>query len=122
MNNNKLIWYEAVTFIHAGIGQVPELIDQPVARESGTGFPYLPGSGAKGGLKSAWNTVGRLRQSHYDLTLDLQSRWSHGDVLHRVGWGVHVQRARYTEYRDGRYVDLATGAETNGWRTGLLRK
>ena len=47
------------------------------------------------------------------LTLDLQSRWSHGDVLHRIGWGLHLQRARYSEYRDGRYLDLTTGVETN---------
>lgn len=53
---NRLLWFNAHSFIHAGIGRTGGLIDLPVARESGTNFPYIPGSGAKG----AWRDMVRI--------------------------------------------------------------
>jgi CRISPR-associated protein Cmr4 len=43
----------ALTPLHAGVGQAADLIDLPVARLTGTGIPFLPGSSAKGVLRAA---------------------------------------------------------------------
>lgn len=48
-----LLWLRAETFIHVGAGQQSSLIDLPFAREGGTGYPYIPGSGMKGALRDA---------------------------------------------------------------------
>lgn len=48
-----LLWLRAETFIHVGVGQQSSLIDLPFAREGGTGYPYIPGSGMKGALRDA---------------------------------------------------------------------
>lgn len=42
----------AETFIHPGIGQAISAIDLPVARERVTDYPFIPGSGKKGGWKT----------------------------------------------------------------------
>jgi CRISPR-associated protein Cmr4 len=54
MPAGKLIWLRAETFIHAGVGQQTSVVDQPFAREGATGYPYIPGSGVKGGLRDAY--------------------------------------------------------------------
>ncbi len=41
----------AETSIHAGVGRTDGPVDLPVAREGGTGYPYVPGSGVKGALR-----------------------------------------------------------------------
>lgn len=50
---SALYCMRAVTFVHAGIGQAQGVIDLPVAREAATDYPYVPGSGFKGALKTA---------------------------------------------------------------------
>ena len=44
--------------IHAGTGQQTGYIDQPVAREKGTGYPIVAGSGHKGGLREKASGTG----------------------------------------------------------------
>ena len=41
----------AETFLHPGVGQVLGSVDLPVAREAGTGMPYVAGSSMKGALR-----------------------------------------------------------------------
>ena len=52
-HRGALLWLRAETSIHVGQGQQSGLIDQPFAREGGTGYPYIPGSGMKGALRDA---------------------------------------------------------------------
>ena len=49
----RFLWLRAETFIHVGAGGHTGLIDLPFARETATGFPYIPGSGMKGALRDA---------------------------------------------------------------------
>jgi CRISPR-associated protein Cmr4 len=42
----------AETFVHPGVGQANSAIDLPVARERTTDYPFIPGSGMKGGFKT----------------------------------------------------------------------
>jgi CRISPR-associated protein Cmr4 len=42
----------AETFVHPGVGQAISAIDLPVARERTTDYPFIPGSGIKGGFKT----------------------------------------------------------------------
>lgn len=49
----------AETFIHPGSGQSEGAIDLPVAREAGTDYPYVPGSGVKGALRDAMRQGGK---------------------------------------------------------------
>lgn len=44
----------AETFIHPGSGQADGTVDLPVAREGGTDYPFVPGSGVKGALRDAF--------------------------------------------------------------------
>jgi CRISPR-associated protein Cmr4 len=61
-----LIGMLAETFIHPGTGQVISAIDLPVARERTTDYPFIPGSGKKGGWKSwAKEQAGRERGSRH---------------------------------------------------------
>lgn len=50
--NAILIGMLAETFIHSGIGQALTGPDLPVARERITDYPFIPGSGQKGGWKN----------------------------------------------------------------------
>jgi CRISPR-associated protein Cmr4 len=49
---SRFLWLRAETFIHVGAGETASLIDLPFARESGTSYPYIPGSGMKGAYRS----------------------------------------------------------------------
>lgn len=49
----------------------------------------------------------------YGLTVDLESRFETGNAVHRVGWGIHVQRGELEEQRNGLLTDLETGEATN---------
>lgn len=49
--NAKLLFVHALSSLHPGTGQGAGVIDLPVAREAGTGLPYLPGSSLKGVLR-----------------------------------------------------------------------
>ena len=49
----SMLGFIAETFIHPGSGQVQGAIDLPVARETTTGYPFVPGSGLKGALSDA---------------------------------------------------------------------
>ncbi|WP_316164556.1 MULTISPECIES: type III-B CRISPR module RAMP protein Cmr4 [unclassified Bradyrhizobium] len=51
-SSNRFIWLRAETFIHVGAGETSSLIDLPFARESGTSYPYIPGSGMKGAYRA----------------------------------------------------------------------
>jgi len=44
----------AETFLHPGAGSVLGVVDLPVAREAATSYPFVPGSGVKGALRSWW--------------------------------------------------------------------
>lgn len=48
---SRLILTHALTSLHPGTGQGVGVIDLPVARETATGIPYLPGSSLKGVLR-----------------------------------------------------------------------
>ncbi len=50
-NQHILIGFLAETFIHSGVGQSQSAIDLPVARESATAYPFVPGSSLKGALR-----------------------------------------------------------------------
>ncbi len=47
----KIYFVQALSNIHCGIGQGVEDIDLPTAKESTTGFPFIPGSTIKGVLR-----------------------------------------------------------------------
>jgi len=47
----KMMFIHALTPLHPGTGQGVGVIDLPVARETATGLPYLPGSSLKGVLR-----------------------------------------------------------------------
>lgn len=49
--NAQLLFTHALTPLHAGTGQGVGVIDLPIARETATGIPYLPGSSLKGVLR-----------------------------------------------------------------------
>ncbi|HIP72467.1 MAG TPA: type III-B CRISPR module RAMP protein Cmr4, partial [Anaerolineae bacterium] len=49
--NAKLVFVYALTPLHPGTGRGIGVIDLPVARETATGIPYLPGSSFKGVLR-----------------------------------------------------------------------
>lgn len=53
----RFLWMRAESFVHVGIGQVASLIDKPFVRESGSGYPYIPGSAMKGACRSAARVV-----------------------------------------------------------------
>jgi len=52
------IGMQAETHIHVGEGQNRGAIDQPVAREHVTRYPYIPGSALKGALRADFNPMG----------------------------------------------------------------
>ena len=51
------LWLRAESFIHVGSGRVAGFVDLPFARESGSGYPYIPGSGMKGALRDTVRIV-----------------------------------------------------------------
>ena len=58
------------------------------------------------------------REFNYDvtsfgLTLDLDSRFVTGNLTHRLGWGISLERSEISESRDGTSLDLVTGARSN---------
>ena len=59
----KLLFTHALTSLHAGIGQGMNVIDQPIARETATGIPMIPGSSVKGVLRD------KSRQIDKDICL-----------------------------------------------------
>jgi CRISPR-associated protein Cmr4 len=56
----------AETAVHPGVGQANSAIDLPVARERPTDFPFIPGSGAKGALRSWAQERARLKKGGED--------------------------------------------------------
>ncbi|MGA8943033.1 MAG: type III-B CRISPR module RAMP protein Cmr4 [Thermoactinomyces sp.] len=48
---SRMVGLLAETFIHPGQGKQQGIIDQPVARESWTDYPFIPGSAVKGAFK-----------------------------------------------------------------------
>jgi len=66
-----VFFIHAMTPLHPGTGQGIGVIDQPVARESATGVPFLPGSSIKGVFRSECER-GDLAQRVYGA--DAQSR------------------------------------------------
>lgn len=53
MSNTHLLFIHALSSLHAGTGQGVGVIDLPIARETATGLPYLPGSSIKGTLRDS---------------------------------------------------------------------
>ena len=51
--NTRITVIHALSALHAGTGQGVGDIDLPIARETATGIPYLPGSSLKGSLRAA---------------------------------------------------------------------
>src|ERR1051326_4223823 len=51
--NAQLLFIHALSPLHAGTGQGVGVIDLPIARETATGLPYLPGSSIKGTLRDS---------------------------------------------------------------------
>jgi CRISPR-associated protein Cmr4 len=52
MMTARLTFVHALSPLHAGIGQGAGVIDLPIARETATGLPFLPGSSLKGTLRA----------------------------------------------------------------------
>ena len=48
----RMLFLHALSPLHVGTGQGVGVIDLPVAREKGTGIPFVPGSSLKGVLRS----------------------------------------------------------------------
>ena len=46
-----LIGMVAETHVHVGVGQASGALDLPIARERATHWPFIPGSGMKGGMR-----------------------------------------------------------------------
>jgi CRISPR-associated protein Cmr4 len=49
----RLLFIHALSSLHAGTGQGVGVIDLPIARETATNLPYLPGSSIKGTLRDS---------------------------------------------------------------------
>lgn len=49
----RMLYIHAISPLHSGVGQSTGTIDLPVARETITGWPHLPGSAIKGVLRDA---------------------------------------------------------------------
>ncbi|MFW6012339.1 MAG: type III-B CRISPR module RAMP protein Cmr4 [bacterium] len=54
MHTHDLLLYQTITPLHVGCGQDVGVVDLPVIRERTTGYPYIPGSGARGALRAAF--------------------------------------------------------------------
>ncbi|MBB4302848.1 CRISPR-associated protein Cmr4 [Rhodobium orientis] len=63
MTKTVLLGMVAETPVHVGIGKAAEAIDLPVARESTTGFPHVPGSGVKGAWRVWFNNAEVLEEA-----------------------------------------------------------
>ncbi len=50
---SHLLFIHALSALHAGTGQGVGVIDMPIARETASGLPYLPGSSIKGTLRDS---------------------------------------------------------------------
>ena len=48
----RRLYLHALTPLHSGVGQAAGIIDLPIARETATGWPVIPGSSIKGVLRS----------------------------------------------------------------------
>ncbi|WGD28400.1 type III-B CRISPR module RAMP protein Cmr4 [Ancylobacter sp. WKF20] len=77
----SLWWLNAETSIHVGSASTASLIDQPVARESTTGYPFIPGSGLKGALRDAW----RFSLVSKPAAVNLKEADSHQDIKEFFG-------------------------------------
>jgi CRISPR-associated protein Cmr4 len=54
-SNERTYWLHAVSPLHVGAGRGVGYIDLPIAREKGTGWPYVPGSAVKGVIADHYN-------------------------------------------------------------------
>ena len=63
--SHALMFIHCLSPLHAGVGQGVDVVDLAIARERGTGFPYLPGSSIKGSLRD------RAHQARHDWTTRL---------------------------------------------------
>ena len=52
--DTKMMWMLTRTPLHVGSGSSVGIVDMPVARESHTQIPVIPGSGLKGVLRDLW--------------------------------------------------------------------
>lgn len=48
----RILYLHALSPVHTGTGQAVDVIDLPVARETATNWPYIPGSSIKGVLRA----------------------------------------------------------------------
>ncbi|MCI0590005.1 MAG: type III-B CRISPR module RAMP protein Cmr4 [Gammaproteobacteria bacterium] len=71
MSKTLIVGMLAETFIHPGSGQSAGALDQPVAREAATDYPFIAGSSLKGALKD------KLAQT---LTEKVERRFSDGNL------------------------------------------
>lgn len=60
--NAQLLFTHALTPLQAGTGQGVGVIDLPIARETATGIPYLPGSSLKGVLREQCRELGSAKE------------------------------------------------------------
>ena len=57
--NTRPFLLHALSPLHAGTGNTPDVVDLPTARMKATGIPFLPGSSIKGVLRDARRTIDR---------------------------------------------------------------
>lgn len=62
MSKTLIVGMLAETFIHPGSGQSAGALDQPVAREAATDYPFIAGSSLKGALRDKLLTEKGERQ------------------------------------------------------------
>lgn len=59
----KMMFMQAITPVHTGIGQSAGIIDLPVARERTTNWPYIPGSSLKGVFRDMCQSDGKCENN-----------------------------------------------------------
>ncbi len=70
MKSKKLVLFTR-TPLHVGAGASVGIVDQPIIRESHTGYPVIPGTSLKGVLADLWNgeLVAKKRKQDSDVEL-----------------------------------------------------
>src|SRR5438270_1213039 len=74
--NARLTFVHALSPLHAGTVQGVGVIDLPIAREKGTGLPFLPGSSLKGTLRARCSAQ-ECKQVFGPDTIEVQTDSNH---------------------------------------------
>src|SRR5438270_4227865 len=78
--NARLTFVHALSPLHAGTVQGVGVIDLPIAREKGTGLPFLPGSSLKGTLRARCSAQ-ECKQVFGPDTIEVQTDSNHASAV-----------------------------------------